>query len=129
MGIVNALISPQTTYRQDLSPSRSLKSVEYDLLARITQKLKQGMRDRDTNFAGLAQAVLENQQLWTAFALDVGTPGNALPAPLRAQIVYLCEFTLLHSGKVLTKKASADVLVDINLAIMRGLRGVTGGEG
>lgn len=125
---MNAFMSPQANYRQGQSPSRSLKSVEYDLLASITQKLKQGLRDRDTNFVGLAQAIMENQQLWTAFALDVGTPGNALPPKLRAQIVYLCEFTILHSSKVLANQSSPEVLIDINMAIMRGLRGVTGGE-
>ena len=51
---------------------------------------------------------------------------GSLPPALRAQLFYLYEFTDQHSRKVLAGNASIEVLVDINTAVMRGLRGETG---
>ena len=73
-------------------------------------------------FNGLATAIHDNRRLWTLLAGDVADEGNTLPQGLRAQIFYLAEFTLHHSPKVLDGSASADVLVEINTAVMRGLR-------
>ena len=55
--------------------------------------------------------------------MDVAEPTNLLPQPLRAQIFYLAEFTMHHSAKVLKGDASVAPLIDINTAVMRGLRG------
>jgi flagellar protein FlaF len=41
---------------------------------------------------------------------------------LRARIFYLAEFTRAHTRKVLRRTAGPDALVEINLAVMRGLR-------
>ena len=49
--------------------------------------------------------------------------GNGLPRTLRAQIFYLSEFTDHHSRRVLKGEAEVDALIDINLAVMRGLTG------
>ena len=64
----------------------------------------------------------DNRRLWTILAADVSLPENPLPAPLRARLFYLAEFTQAHSRKVLLGQARADILVDINTAIMKGLR-------
>jgi flagellar protein FlaF len=74
------------------------------------------------HFPKLAEALHENRVLWTALASDVAGEANQLPAELRARIFYLAEFTLLHTSKVLAKQASAVPLLDINAAILRGLR-------
>jgi flagellar protein FlaF len=54
-------------------------------------------------------------------AADVSDVSNALPAALRAQIFYLAEFTEIHSRKVMNGDATADALIEINSAILRGL--------
>ena len=81
---------------------------------------------RKEDFPLLATAVHENLQLWCALAVDVADKGNGLPAALRAQLFYLYEFTAGHSRAVLANRASVEVLVDINTAVMRGLRGEGG---
>ena len=48
---------------------------------------------------------------------------DGLPALLRARLFWLYEFTASHSRAVLEGKAEATVLVEINTAVMRGLRG------
>jgi len=118
---VTAMNMARTAYATPGTPVRSLRGVEYDVFARVTHRLKSAV-ERD-DFAGLATALHENLRLWTVLAADVAEPGNALPPTLRARLFYLYEFTEQHSRKVLAKEASAGVLVDINTAIMRGLRG------
>lgn len=120
---MNAYISAQNTYSGGQSPSRSPKSVEYDALAKVTQQLKLGLRDKDQQFSVLAQAIFDNLRLWGVFAADLASPQNGLPPQLRGQLGYLFEFTHHHSQKVLAREASPEVLIEINTAVMRGLRG------
>ncbi|MGL4238639.1 flagellar biosynthesis regulator FlaF [Tabrizicola sp.] len=111
------------SYAQREAPTRSLRSVEYDLLAHVTQRLRAAWANRASDFPGLVRAVTDNTKLWSTLASDVATPGNGLPAALRARLFYLYEFTAKHSRAVLDDTASVEVLTDINMAVMRGLRG------
>ncbi len=110
-------------YARREAPTRSLRSVEYDLLAQVTQRMRTAWANRATDFPGLVRAVTDNTQLWSTLASDVATPGNGLPAALRAKLFYLYEFTAKHSRAILDENASVEVLTDINMAVMRGLRG------
>ena len=65
----------------------------------------------------------DNQRLWGALADDLMSEGNTLPVALRANLVSLAEFVRKHTMAVLGGKASVDALVDINMMIMKGLRG------
>jgi flagellar biosynthesis activator protein FlaF len=108
----------RSAYGRPEAPVRSARAVEYDLLARTTQRLALAWAQREKDFPGLVAALSDNQQVWSAFAVDVADAENALPAPLRARL-----FTAHHSRKVLEEGASPEVLTDINIAVMRGLRG------
>lgn len=118
--------SARAAYGRYDAPARSPRSVEYDLLARVTKKLSMAATRRTEDFPAFVAALDDNNRLWSAFAADVAEPENGLPAALRAQLFYLYQFTAEHSRAVLRKKASIDVLVDINTAVMRGLRGEEG---
>ena len=113
----------RAAYGQREAPVRSARAHEYDLLARCTQKMAMAWTRRKDDFPLLATAVHENLQLWCALAIDVADQENGLPAALRAQLFYLYEFTAKHSQAVMANTASVEVLVDINKAVMRGLRG------
>ena len=116
------------SYARPEAPTRSLRSVEYDLLAQVTQRLRSAWANRATDFPALARAVADNSQLWSTLASDVALPGNSLPASLRARLFYLYEFSAMHGRAVLEGKASVEVLTDINMAVMRGLRGDGGAK-
>lgn len=116
----------QRAYARPDVTARNPRSVEYDLLARATADLTAAWPRRDRDFAALARALDANLQLWTTLGADVADPGNALPQALRAQLFYLYEFTAEHSRAVLEGRSSVEVLVDINTAVMRGLRGQGG---
>lgn len=113
-------------YAQRETPARSLRSVEYDLIAQVTQRMRTAWTNRQADFPGLVRALADNQKLWSTLAADVALPDNALPKELRARLFYLYEFTQSYSREILDRDASVEVLTDINTAVMRGLRGDRG---
>jgi flagellar protein FlaF len=121
---MTALAQAQTGYGSNARTIRTPRDIEYDVLARITGQLQKALADTGpTGFPALAAAMHENARLWAIFATDLAEAGNQFPQQLRAQLFYLAEFVLKHTPKVLSGGAKADALVDINLAVMRGLRG------
>ena len=123
-----ATSNARAAYGRREAPVRTARAHEYDLLARCTQKLAMAWMRRKDDFPMLATALTENLQLWSALAADVAEKGNGLPQQLRAQLFYLYEFTAGHTRAVLDNRASGEVLIDINTAVMRGLRGDGGGS-
>lgn len=119
---MNAIQMAQNAYRQDAPATRTHRSVEYDAIARITHALKTASQDESSRFRDLASAIHDNRRLWTILATDAADAGNQLPDTLRARIVSLGEFTRLYSSKVLTEKASPAPLIEVNTAILKGLR-------
>lgn len=103
--------------------ARNPRAVEYDLLAQATAALSSAWVQRETDFPHLAKALDANLRLWTLLGADVANPENGLPQTLRTRLFYLSQFTAEHSRAVLEGRASIGVLVDINTAVMRGLRG------
>ena len=110
-------------YAARTAPTITARRLEFDALARVTHRLDQAASRTDAgHFAELAAALLDNRRLWTLFAIDVARPENQLTAELKAQIFYLSEFTTQHSSAVLQRTADVAPLIEINTAIMRGLR-------
>ena len=122
--MMNTLV--HEAYSRPDAPARNPRAIEYDLFARMTRRLSVAWSQRKQNHAALVSALHDNGAMWRTLAVDVADIGNTLPSPLRAQLFYLYEFTTSHSRKVLDGTASAEVLVDINTAVMRGLRGSGG---
>lgn len=123
---MNAQMMARSAYASATAKIKSPRNTEYDAFARITRQLKASSATHE--FQALARAIHDNRRLWTLLAADVLEPENELPAPIRARIVYLAEFVFQHSSKVLAGNATADALIDINKAIMRGLHGGEGNQ-
>ena len=119
----------RSAYARPDAPARNARAVEYDLFARVTRALAEAWPRRAADHPALARALYDNGRLWRTLAADLAEPGNALPAELKARLFWLHEFTEAHSRKVLDGTAEAEVLIDINTAVMRGLRGDTGTGG
>jgi len=126
---MNAAQLAQTAYGTTLSSNCSDRGAEFKIFARITRRLKEHADSGTGGFPALVSALHDNRRLWTALASDVSEEDNALPDPLRAQIFYLSRFTQEHTGKILAGTATADALIDINTAVMRGLSGNSGAQG
>lgn len=116
-------LAARSGYTRPEAPQKTPRALEYDLLARSTQHLGAAWAQRKSDYPALMRALDENQRVWTTLAVDVADSGNGLPPKLRAQLFYLYEFTTAHSRAVRVNAATVEVLVDINTAVMRGLRG------
>ncbi|SDX46646.1 flagellar protein FlaF [Ruegeria halocynthiae] len=123
-------MTPQTiaqrAYAQPAAPTRTPRDTEYEAISRITHRLKAAAARKATDFGEFVQALHENRRLWSVLATDVADADNALPNNLRARIFYLAEFTEQHSSQVLGNKATIEPLLEINMAVLRGLRQMRG---
>ncbi|MEO0679194.1 MAG: flagellar biosynthesis regulator FlaF [Pseudomonadota bacterium] len=123
--------SPATAYADPRDAVLTPRQAEYRVFAEATRRLSAASKAKDEGapeaFARLAEALHDNQRLWTALAMDAASDENRLPDTLRAGIVSLAGFVRGHSARVLSGKAEAGPLIDVNAALMRGLRGQTGG--
>ena len=120
---MNVLTHKKLGYAPNDVTLRPLRAIEYDAFARVTRSLSDSWACRKRNFPALAKSLNDNLSLWRILALDVAEPSNSLPQSLRAQLFYLFEFTDIHSTRILRGEGSVEALVDVNMAVMRGLRG------
>jgi len=119
---MNAMQQAQAGYGRAAHPIRTPRSAEYEAFATVTSRMKSASGGVPERFRDLAAAIHDNRRLWTILAADAADQANMLPGDLRARILYLAEFTRQHSGKVLRSGAAVQPLIEINTAIMRGLR-------
>lgn len=112
----------RSAYGRPDTEIRDLRVVEYDLLARCTAALR-AADGEGTGYPAMVEAVDRNLRLWATFAADLAGPANGLPLDLKARLFYLYEFTAAQSRAVLDRRGSVEVLIEINTAVMRGLRG------
>lgn len=109
-------------YATNAVSTRSDRRAEYEVIGRVTQELRDRAVTQKADFPAFAQALHNNQRLWTALVVDIMDAKNPMPAELKARIIYLAEFTNHHSRQVLRKKASIMPLLEINMAVLRGLK-------
>lgn len=117
---MDTIQNAQRGYAPTAAPLKSARKVEFDVIARITSRLSWAMKAKDFN--KLIHALHENRTLWRKFAMDVSHPDNLLPDDLRARLICLSEFTDHHTRKVIRREASATPLIEVNTAILRGLK-------
>lgn len=99
---------------------RTARDAEYEVISRVTHMLR---RAAEEGFGrSLIEAVHKNNELWTILAADLASPGNGLPDDLRAGLLSLGAFSLRHGHLALAGSVGLEPLIDVNLALMRGLR-------
>ena len=100
---------------------RTDRDNEYMVVSRVTRLLQNAV-DSGDRLAEI-RAAHSNNELWIALAADLASPGNALPDKLKASLISLAMFSIRHGRKVLNENASVGPLLEINMRIMKGLRG------
>lgn len=118
----NALAAAQA-YKSNRAQTKGLRDQEYDVFLSVTRDLKRLNAQASPSFPKLAKALSNNEKLWTEIGVQVADNDNALPAELRARLFYMSEFVTYHSQLVLNQKGSLDSLIDVNIAVLRGLKG------
>lgn len=119
---MNARNLAMRAYSGNAAPTRAPRGAEYEVIARITHRMKNAAMQGQMGFAALVDALQENRKLWKTLAIDVADSENALPKDVRARVFYLAKFTNEHTSQVLQKQATVAPLLEINTAILRGLR-------
>ena len=117
---MNSYAQAQRAYAPAASPTRTARSAEYEVIARVSHRLRKAILADD--YKELAAALYENNRLWIALAVDCLDDNNLLPEDLRATIVSLSIFTQKHTQRVLAKEENAVPLLEINSAILKGLK-------
>jgi len=120
---MNAHAMAVAAYGNPNTAQKNTRSAEYEIIARITARLRKAKDGGAMSFPELAEALTENRRLWTEFAIDINSPANGLPTALKVQLLNLAQFSISHTNAILESRGSVDVLIDINTAIMRGLSG------
>ncbi|MEL7130903.1 MAG: flagellar biosynthesis regulator FlaF [Pseudomonadota bacterium] len=119
---MNATSLAMRGYAENAVTTRNARRSEYDVFARVTKMLRDTATRAKSNFPAYTEALHLNRSLWTALVVDVADPENPMPSNLKARVIYLSEFTQQHTRKVLREGASVMPLLEINMAVMRGLK-------
>ena len=117
---MNGSMAAKSAYNKEAGLVQAPRQAEYAIFAKITRRLSATEKQ---NHKAFVYALHQNRKLWSTIARDVADTENKLPPGLRAQIFYLAEFTYIHTSKILSENAALQPLIDVNLAIMRGLTG------
>jgi flagellar protein FlaF len=88
-------------YAEHATSTKSDRRAEYEVIAKVTQQLRDRAVDAKQNFSAYADALHNNQKLWTALVVDVADPANPLPDELKARVMYLADFTRHHTRRIL----------------------------
>jgi flagellar protein FlaF len=110
-------------YQQAAQRAEPPRDLEYRLLGQVTRALMDAAQLDPKDFAGRIDALDWNRRVWTALAADCASERNALPGPVRAQIISLSMWVNRHTSSVMRREAQIEPLIDVNRAIMQGLSG------
>lgn len=99
--------------------TRSTRDIEYDAFSHATRLLCNAQKGAGSP----VHAAYVNSELWTVLAGDLADDENELPTQLRASLLSIAMFSIRHCRSVMAGDATVDALIDINLSIMKGLRG------
>ncbi len=119
---MNAFSTAQRGYSASAATTQTDRRAEYDLIARLTHRLRATAVKAKGSYPEYAQALHDNRKLWNTLAVDVADKDNGLPSQLKAQVFYLAEFTAQHTTKILKDGAPIMPLLEINMAVLRGLK-------
>ena len=108
-------------YQQAAQRAEPPRDLEYRLLGQVTRALMDAAELDPKDFAGRIGALDWNRRVWSALASDCASETNALPGPVRAQIISLSIWVGRHTSAVMRREAEIAPLIDVNRAIMQGL--------
>lgn len=110
-------------YTQAQASVSTPRALEYAAFSKATSALSRAEKNADSaDMIGRLDALHQNQMLWDVVLCAVCDARNDLPEQLRAQLAYLAKFTRHHTAQVREKQVTLLPLIEVNLAVMKGLR-------
>ena len=108
-------------YQQAANRAESPRDMEYRLFAQVTLALMDAARIDPKDHHQRVDALDWNRRVWTALSEDCASPGNRLPASLRASIISLSIWVGRHTSAVIRRQDEIEPLIEVNRLIMQGL--------
>ena len=108
-------------YQKAATWAESPRQMEYRLFAQVTLALMEAAKTDPADIPARIDVLDWNRRVWTALSDDCSTPGNALPASLRASIISLSIWVTRHTSAVIRRQEQIEPLIEINRMIMQGL--------
>lgn len=109
-------------YTRTQNTTTDPRGIEYKLFGQVTGAILKA-QEEPSNLGALYEAVLWNQQVWSALLADLTHDENRLPRELRGKIASLALWAIRESNAVIDGTGDVDALVEVNRNIMSGLRG------
>ena len=120
--------SPYNAYNTIAQETMSGRELEAHVLTKAANKLRTAKSNWDMPDQNelLNEALKYNQRIWTFFQAEISSKDNALPRELRQDLLNLSVFVDRHTLSVMSYPSpeKLNVLIDINMNIASGLRGV-----
>ena len=120
---MNSALAAAQRYSSLSEQTRHPKDLEYEVILEVTRELTAQSGGVATRFSDLVRALNKNERLWIEIGTQVADPDNALDPDLRARLFYMAEFVGHQTSKVLSGEAGIESLVEMNIAVLRGLKG------
>ena len=108
-------------YQQAATRAESPRELEYRLFAQVTLALMEAAKADPNDFGARVDALDWNRRVWTVLGDDCASPGNQLPAQLRASIISLALWVGRHTSAVIRREEEIEPLIEVNRLIMQGL--------
>jgi flagellar protein FlaF len=108
-------------YQRASAQGENPRDTEYRVFAAVTAGLIKAKEQTRDHLVEIAAALHKNRELWSLLAQDCASPENALPKPVRAQIISLSMWVSRHTSAVLQAGEDIAPLIDINRSVMQGL--------
>lgn len=119
---MNVVERAQDGYRRNAVYTKSPRDAEYEAFATVSHRLRSAAQNCASDFPSYVAALYDNCRLWNTLAADVAVPENGLPAELKARLFWLAEFTNSETRRLLRNDGDVGVLIEINAAVLQGLR-------
>lgn len=110
-------------YQQARSRGESPRDAEYRLFGQVTLALMEAANAPKGDLKTRGDVLDWNRRMWATLAADCAAPENALPPPVRAQIISLSMWVRRQTSVVLRGEDTFDSLIEINRIMMQGLAG------
>lgn len=108
-------------YKTAAQRAENPRDAEYRLFGQVTRALMDAAKADPSDFSTRIDALDWNRRLWSTLATDCADPDNALPKPVRAQIISISLWVSRHTTAVMRREEEIEPLVEINRMVMQGL--------
>jgi flagellar protein FlaF len=109
-------------YQQAAQRAESPRDIEYRLFGQVTRALMDASATDARQIGARMDALDWNRRLWSVLAADCASPGNQLPAQLRANIISLSLWVNRHTSAIMRNEAGFGPLIEVNKSMMQGLQ-------